>query len=110
MLLVMSYFRQEDVFLVIKTINQSDPQCLWILFSKVLGFQEVMNMSLDEDHGSGFLSFANRVVRLIFNGGTQILCSEVEFHILDPLEVVPFSDLQNGKVEFVQIRYVPITK
>ncbi|CAN6693449.1 unnamed protein product [Malus baccata var. baccata] len=43
-------------------------------------------MSSDEDHSGGFLSFTNQIVRLIFNGRTQILCSEVEFHILDPLE------------------------
>ncbi|KAM2967112.1 hypothetical protein FF1_027411 [Malus domestica] len=61
-----------------------------------------MNMSSDEDHGSGFLNFTNRVVRLIFNGMTQVLCSEMELHILDPLEVVPSRDLQSGEVEFVQ--------
>ena len=69
-----------------------------------------MNMSSDEDHGSGFLSFANRVVCLIFNGKTQILCSEEELHIFDPLAVVSSKDLQSGKVEFVQIQHVPITK
>ncbi|KAB2602657.1 hypothetical protein D8674_003662 [Pyrus ussuriensis x Pyrus communis] len=44
-------------------------------------------MSSDEDHGSGLLSFPNQVVRLILTDGTQVLCNEVELHILDPLEV-----------------------
>ena len=67
-------------------------------------------MSSDQDHSGGFLSFANRVVRLIFNGRTQIISSEVELHSLDPVEVVPSRDLQSGEVEFIQIRHVPITK
>ena len=65
-------------------------------------------MSLDEDHCVCFFSFANRVVRRFFNGGTKVLCSEVELHILNPLEVVPSRDLQSGEVEFVQIRHGPI--
>ncbi|KAM2153551.1 hypothetical protein ACFX1Q_045482 [Malus domestica] len=89
MLPIMSCFNQENVLLVIKMISQSDPWCLWILLSKVLGLQGVMNMSLDEDHSSGFLSFANQVVYLIFNGGMQVLCSEVELHFFDPLELGP---------------------
>ncbi|TQD71250.1 hypothetical protein C1H46_043216 [Malus baccata] len=52
-----------------------------------------MNMSSNEDHSSGFLNFANLIVCLFFNGGTQVFCSEVELHILDPLEVVPSRDL-----------------
>ncbi|KAM1480812.1 hypothetical protein ACFX2I_027912 [Malus domestica] len=106
----MSYFRQEDVILVIKAISQSDLKCSWIFLSKVLSLQCIMNVSLDEDHGSGFLSFAYRVVRLIFNGTMQILCGEVELHILDPLEVVSSRDHQSDEVEFVQIRHVLITK
>ncbi|KAM2527034.1 hypothetical protein TB1_024328 [Malus domestica] len=69
-----------------------------------------MNMSSDEDHSGGFFSFTNRIVRLFFNSRTQVLCSEVELHILDPLEVVPSRNLQSDEVEFVQIRHVPITK
>ncbi|KAM1151399.1 hypothetical protein ACFX19_034722 [Malus domestica] len=69
-----------------------------------------MDMSSDEDHSSGFFSLAKRVVRLFFNGETQVLCSEVELHILDPLKVVPSKDLQSGEVQFVQIRHVLITK
>ena len=69
-----------------------------------------MNVSSYADHGSGFLSFTNRVVRLIINGRMQILYGVVELHILDPLNVVSSRDLQNGEVEFVQIRHVPITK
>ena len=67
-------------------------------------------MSSDEDHNGGFFSFANRVVRLFFDSGMQVLSSEVELHILDPLDVVCSRDFQSGEVEFVQIRHVPITK
>ncbi|KAM1760780.1 hypothetical protein EV1_003483 [Malus domestica] len=69
-------------------ISQSNPKCSWIFLNRVLGLQCIMNVSSDEDHGSGFLNFANRDIHLIFNDGTQILYGEVELHILDPLKVV----------------------
>ncbi|KAM2260747.1 hypothetical protein FF1_042320 [Malus domestica] len=69
-----------------------------------------MDMSSDEDHSSGFFSLANRFICCFFNSRTQVLCSEVELHILNPLEVVPSRNLQSGEVEFVQVRHVPITK
>ncbi|KAM2351960.1 hypothetical protein ACFXTH_006705 [Malus domestica] len=88
----MSSFMQYDVLMVIEAISQSNPKCSWIFLNKLLDLQCIMNVSSDEDHGSDFLNFANQVVRLIFNGGMQIFCSEVELHILDPLEVVSSKD------------------
>lgn len=42
-----------------------------------------MHISLYEDHGGGFLSFANRDICLSFNGGSKAFSGEMEIHIFD---------------------------
>ncbi|KAB2612963.1 peroxisomal membrane protein PMP22-like [Pyrus ussuriensis x Pyrus communis] len=80
-------FRLVNVFLVIKTICQGEPEGTWILLCKVLSLQCIMDMSSDEDHSSSFLSFVDGfIVDWFLDGNSKTLCSKMELHILNPLQ------------------------
>ncbi|KAM2067739.1 hypothetical protein ACFX1T_044043 [Malus domestica] len=107
MLPVVSYFRQEDVFLVIKAIRQSEPEDTGILLCEVLCLQYIMDVSLNEDHSSSFLSFVDGcIVDWFLDGSSKTLWNE-ELHVLNPLQVVSSGDFQKGEIELVQVRHVP---
>ncbi|KAM1195397.1 hypothetical protein ACFX2J_021889 [Malus domestica] len=93
MLLVVSCFRQVHVFLVIETVAQSKPEGAWVLLSEILSLQCIMNVSSDEDHCSSLLSFVNMFVGdRCLDGGSNTLCSEMEFYVLNPLQIVSSRD------------------
>ncbi|KAM2566756.1 hypothetical protein TB1_009216 [Malus domestica] len=111
MLLVMSCFRQVNVFLVIKTIGQSKLEDAWVLLSVILGLQCIIDVSSNKDHCSSFLSFIYEGgVGRCLDGGSNTLYSKIEFHILNPLQVVSSIYVQSGEIELVQVRHVPKTK
>ncbi|KAB2628727.1 E3 ubiquitin-protein ligase BRE1-like 2 [Pyrus ussuriensis x Pyrus communis] len=62
MVLVVSCFRQVDVFLVIETVGQSKPDSARVIIIKVLSLQSIMDVSSNEDHCNSFLSFVDRFV------------------------------------------------
>ncbi|KAM1698793.1 hypothetical protein ACFX2K_030221 [Malus domestica] len=101
---IVSCFRQVNVFQVIETIGQSKPEGLWVLLSKVLGLQCIMDVSLNEDHCSSFLIFIDGfVVDMCLNGSSNTFYSKMELHVLNPLQVVSSRDFQSGKIELVQV-------
>ena len=110
MLPVVSCFRQENIFLVIEAIGQSNPVDAWVFLSEVLGLQCIMDVSLDEDYSSSLLSFVNWVVGRFLDGGSKILCSKMELHVLNPFWVVSSKYFQSGEIELVQVRHVPKTE
>ena len=90
---VMSYFRQVYVFLVIETIGQSKPEGACVFFSEVLGLQCIMDDSSNEDHCISLLSFVNRFLGYgCLDYGSNILCSQMELHVLNPLQIVSSRD------------------
>ncbi|KAM2034656.1 hypothetical protein ACFX1X_038030 [Malus domestica] len=93
MQLVMSCFRQVYVFLVIETVGQSKPEGAWVLLSEILSLQYIMDVSSNEDHCSSLLSFVNRFVGdRCLDGGSNTLCSQMELHVLNPLQIVSSRD------------------
>ncbi|KAM2273926.1 hypothetical protein ACFX1S_043796 [Malus domestica] len=104
MLPVVSCFRQVNVFLVIETIGHSKPDGAWILLSEVLDLQCIMDVSSNEDHCNSFLNFNDWfIVDRFLNGGFNTLCSKMELHILNPLQVVSSRYLQSDEIKLVQV-------
>ncbi|KAM2087775.1 hypothetical protein COP2_032717 [Malus domestica] len=93
MLPVVSCFRQIYVFLVIEMVGQSKSDGAWVFLNEILSLQCIMNVSSDEDNCSSFLSFVNRFVGdKCLDGGFNTFCSEIELHVLNPLQIVSSRD------------------
>ena len=60
-------------------------------------------ISSDEDYSCDFVGFLCLIVRL--NGSSQLLGSQVELHILNPLQVVSFRDLQSSEIRLIEVRH-----
>ncbi|KAM1390754.1 hypothetical protein ACFX2I_018545 [Malus domestica] len=104
MLPIGSCFRQVNVFLVIEVIGQSEPEGTWIFLCEVLDLQCIMDMSVDEDHSSSFLSFVDGfIVGRFLDNSSKTLCSKMELHIVNPLQVVSSRDIQNDEIKLVQV-------
>ncbi|KAM1692820.1 hypothetical protein ACFX2K_032391 [Malus domestica] len=104
MLPVMSCFSQVDVFLVIETVGQSKPNGVWVLLNKVLGVQCIMDVSSNKDHCIRLLSFVDRfVIGGCLDGGSNTLCSQMELHVLNSLQIVSSGDFYSGEIELVQV-------
>ncbi|KAM2935902.1 hypothetical protein COP2_033558 [Malus domestica] len=93
MLSVVSCFRQVYVFLVIEMVGQSKSEGAWVLLSEILSLQCIINVSSNEGYCSSLLSFVNRFVEdRCLDGGFNILYSEMELHVLNPLHIVSSRD------------------
>jgi len=97
---IISYFRQVDHLLVVKTFLKNDLESHGILFSEVYRLECIRHISSDEDYSCGFVGFLHLIFQL--NGSSQLLGSQVELYILCLLQVVSFKDLQSSEICLIE--------